>query len=78
MNAPSVAKYEWGQRVAASVDLYNDGSFPQMPEAALLVRAGEVGQIVQVGTQTELNVPIYLVEFDEHRVVGCFEAEITL
>lgn len=77
MNADASARYAWGERVAASVDLYNDGSFPGVPPDALLVRAGERGQIVQVGTQTELDVPIYLVEFDPRRVVGCFENEIT-
>ena len=77
MTSGQPPKYEWGERVAASVDLYNDGSFPGAPADALLVRAGERGEIVQVGTQTELDVPIYLVEFDAQRVVGCFEEEIT-
>jgi nitrogen fixation protein NifZ len=76
MIEPASAKYQWGQRVRASLDLYNDGSFPDWPAQALLVRNGDLGEIVQVGTHTEANTPIYLVEFAENRVVGCLEAEI--
>lgn len=71
-----VAKYEWGQRVRAGVDLHNDGSYPGSAEGALLVVSGEPGEIVNVGVHTESNTPIYLVEFPESRVVGCFEEEI--
>jgi nitrogen fixation protein NifZ len=73
---PRFPKYQWGQRVKAFIDLHNDGSFPKAPEQALLVAAGDTGEIVQVGTHTESNVPIYLVEFTERLVVGCFEEEI--
>jgi nitrogen fixation protein NifZ len=69
-------KYQWGQRVTAALDLYNDGSFPDQPLAALLVHAGDAGEIVQVGTHTESSTPIYLVEFNERHVVGCLEEEI--
>jgi nitrogen fixation protein NifZ len=64
--------------VNAAIDLYNDGSFPDSPPKALLVAVGDPGEIVQVGTHTETNVPIYLVEFGENLVVGCFEEEISL
>ena len=37
---------------------------------------GDIGEIVQVGTHTEANIPIYLVEFGERLVVGCLEEEI--
>ena len=37
---------------------------------------GDVGEIVQVGTHTEENFPVYLVEFGERLVVGCLEEEI--
>jgi nitrogen fixation protein NifZ len=70
-------RYQWGQRVTAVHDLYNDGSYPNQPLQALLVRAGDPGEIVQVGTHTESRTPIYLVEFNEHHVVGCLEEEIT-
>lgn len=68
-------KYQWGQRVKATADLHNDGTFPDAPEA-LLVAAGVAGEIVQIGHHTEANVPVYLVEFGEKLVVGCFENEI--
>jgi len=68
--------YQCGERVTAALDLYNDGSYPDRPPAALLVRAGDPGEIVQVGTHTESETHIYLVEFNEQHVVGCLEAEI--
>ncbi len=77
MIEPRFPKFQWGQRVKAFIDLRNDGSYPDSPAEALLVRAGDQGEIVQVGTHTESNTPIYLVEFTEHLVVGCFEEEIT-
>ncbi len=77
MSGPGAGKYEWGQRVRAAADLFNDGSFPDRPVDALLVRAGDAGEIVQVGAHVETDTPIYLVEFGEHQVVGCLEEEIT-
>ncbi len=76
MSAYSPGKFEWGQRVRATADLFNDGSYPEQPENALLVRAGDAGEIVQVGSHVETETPVYLVEFGEHRVVGCLEDEI--
>jgi nitrogen fixation protein NifZ len=76
MIEPRLPKYQWGQRVQALADLHNDGSFPDAPENALLVGVGDTGEIVQVGTHTESNTPIYLVEFAERRVIGCLEEEI--
>jgi nitrogen fixation protein NifZ len=69
-------KYEWGQRVKALIDLHNDGTFPDVSAKALLVNVGDTGEIVQVGTHTEANIPVYLVEFSERLVVGCLEEEI--
>ena len=77
MFEPRLPKYEWGQRVKALIDLYNDGSFPVAPEKGALVKLGDTGEIVQVGTHTEENMPIYLVEFAENLVVGCLEEEIS-
>jgi len=74
---PRLPKYQWGQPVKAAIDLHNDGSFPDAPPKALLVTVGDPGEIVQVGTHTDSNIPIYLVEFGERLVVGCFEEEIT-
>lgn len=76
MIEPLAPIYQWGQRVAALVDLYNDGSYPDQPGDILLVSQGEQGEVVQVGTITETNAPIYLVEFQEGRVVGCIEEEL--
>lgn len=70
-------KYEWGQEVIASVDLYNDGSLPDIPEDMLVVAAGGPGEIVQVGHHAEANVPIYMVDFGIV-VLGCLEEEIAL
>jgi nitrogen fixation protein NifZ len=78
MIEPRQPRYQWGQRVVAALDLYNDGSYPDQPPDALLVRAGAPGEIVQVGTHTETNTPVYLVEFDQRYVVGCLEEEISL
>ena len=77
MIEPRLPKYQWGQRVKATIDLRNDGSFPNAPADGLLVAIGDTGEIVQVGTHTEANFPIYLVEFGERLVVGCLEEEIT-
>lgn len=76
MFEPRLPKFQWGQRVKALTDLRNDGTFPDAPEEALLVKTGDMGEIVQVGTHTEENFPIYLVEFGEQLVVGCLEEEI--
>jgi nitrogen fixation protein NifZ len=76
MIEPRIPKYQWGQRVKALIDLFNDGSFPDAAADARLVGVGDAGEIVQVGTQTEANLPIYLVEFGERLVVGCLEEEI--
>jgi nitrogen fixation protein NifZ len=76
MSDQGPAKFEWGQRVRAAADLFNDGSFPEHPADALLVKAGEPGEIVQVGSHVETETPIYLVEFGERKVIGCFAEEI--
>jgi len=70
-------KYQWGQPVRAAMDLYNDGSVPEVEEDHLLVAAGGPGEIVQVGHHTEANVPLYLVDFGLV-VLGCFEEELVL
>ena len=44
-------KFQWGQPVAASIDLFNDGTFPGEAEGALLVKAGDKGEIVQIGAR---------------------------
>jgi nitrogen fixation protein NifZ len=69
-------RYEWGMRVIAALNLYNDGSYPNKPVDDLLVKEGDLGEIVQVGTHEETQTPVYLVEFNETYVVGCLEEEI--
>ena len=34
MFLPAAPKYQWGQRVRALIDLYNDGSYPDQPPNA--------------------------------------------
>jgi nitrogen fixation protein NifZ len=78
MKAATAPRYEWGQRVQAVADLFNDGSFPEQPPEALLVQSGESGEIVQVGRHTDSGTIVYMVEFSASRVVGCFETELTI
>jgi len=73
---PREPKYQWGQPVVTLTDLANDGSYPDMPEDALLAESGSRGEIVQVGMHTESNMPVYLVEFPDGKIVGCLEEEI--
>ena len=70
-------KFQWGQRVAAQIDLVNDGSHPEAELDAILVTQGMVGEIVQIGHHVEANLPVYIVDF-EGTVVGCLEEEIAL
>ena len=67
--------YAWGQRVIALDNLLNDGSYPDRPLDGLLAARGSVGEIVNIGHASELNEPVYLVEFDGC-VVGCLEIEL--
>jgi len=69
-------KFGWGRRVRAAADLFNDGSYPDYEPEALLVKAGDLGEIVQVGAHVESETTVYLVEFYDKLVVGCFEEEI--
>lgn len=69
-------KFQWGQPVVAATDLYNDGSYPDVAADDILVRQGDKGEVVQIGTHVEANVFVYLVEFHQDRVVGCLESEI--
>jgi nitrogen fixation protein NifZ len=69
-------KFEWGQIVKATTDLFNDGSHPNAGEDELLVSSGTPGEIVQTGLHQESNTPVYIVEFSGGTVVGCMEAEI--
>ncbi|CAJ0874775.1 hypothetical protein AMST5_02633 [freshwater sediment metagenome] len=69
-------KYDWGMRVRATTDLVNDGSYPDRAEDELLVKSGDVGEIVNIGAHVESETTVYLVEFSPQLVVGCLEEEI--
>jgi nitrogen fixation protein NifZ len=73
-------KFHEGQRVAATADLFNDGSHPEREAEALLVVAGSTGEVVQVGRHVEENLPVYMVDFvgadGRPWVVGCLEEEL--
>jgi nitrogen fixation protein NifZ len=73
---PEMPKYQWGQRVQAAADLFNDGTYPDQPPECLLATNGELGEVVQVGRHVETNTIIYVVEFQNRHVVGCLEDEI--
>lgn len=74
---PRTPKYQWGQTVVAAVDLYNDGTMPEVSEDLLLIAAGGPGEIVQIGHHTDANLPLYLVDFGLC-VLGCLEEELAL
>lgn len=78
MIEPRIPKYDWGQRVTATIDLFNDGSYPDCDLDALLVEQGTQGEVVQVGMHEESATPVYMVEFPGNRVVGCLEEEVDL
>ncbi|MHB1022662.1 MAG: nitrogen fixation protein NifZ [Acidobacteriaceae bacterium] len=69
-------RFEWGQRVQAAKNLFNDGSYPERPTNALLVREGEAGEVVQVGMHIESRTVVYKVEFALNLIIGCFELEL--
>jgi len=69
-------RFEWGQRVRAVTDLFNDGTYPERSSDALLVGAGEAGEIVQVGRHVDSGGFVYMVEFSLNQVVGCMEPEL--
>jgi nitrogen fixation protein NifZ len=71
-----MSKYDWGLRVRAVTDLLNDGSYPDRGDEELLVKTGDVGEIVNVGAHVESETTVYLVEFSPQLVVGCLEDEI--
>jgi nitrogen fixation protein NifZ len=74
---PSEPKFQWGQPVSAAADIWNDGTHPGAPADALLVEAGAKGEIIKIGKHVESDTPVYLVEFKESIVVGCFEDDLS-
>jgi nitrogen fixation protein NifZ len=76
LTAEDKPRFGWGQRVRAVEDLFNDGTYPEQPVDALLVRKGEAGEIVKVGKHVNSQTVVYLVEFENNQAVGCVEAEL--
>lgn len=76
MMTPDKPNFEWGQRVKATVNLLNDGSYPERVSDAQLVSAGATGEVVQVGRHIESGAFVYMVEFAANQVVGCLETEL--
>lgn len=72
---PREPRFAWGQAVRAAVDLYNDGSVPDVALDQLLIAAGGPGEIVQIGQLVETKQPLYLVDFGLV-VLGCLEEEL--
>jgi nitrogen fixation protein NifZ len=62
--------------VVTLVDLLNDGSYPDLAEAALLAEAGARGEVVNVGMVEDSGIPVYLVEFADGKVIGVLEEEL--
>ncbi|WP_029010576.1 nitrogen fixation protein NifZ [Azospirillum halopraeferens] len=74
---PREPVFDWGMRVAAAGDLFNDGSHPHAGDGALLVPAGTPGVVTRVGRAEGSDDFVYLVEFPAGMMVGCFEEELT-
>lgn len=77
MSPAQAPAYQWGQRVVALCDLFNDGSFPDAQAGAVLVEVGSEGEVVQVGVHEASQQAVYMVDFGG-RVVGCEEPELML
>lgn len=76
MNAPPTQAFQWGRKVRPLEDLVNDGTYPDRPPDALLAAAGTVGEVVQTGWHEAAEQAVYLVDFGDGLVVGCFESEL--
>lgn len=76
MIEPRIPIYRRGQEVWTRTDLYNDGTFPERGPDELLQPAGSVGEIIQIGVHEETGTPVYLVQFPDGSVIGCFEEEL--
>lgn len=76
LREPRTPRFQWGQPVMTLVDLINDGSYPDLAEAALLAEAGARGEVVNVGMVEDSGIPVYLVEFADGKVIGVLEEEL--
>lgn len=76
LREPRTPRFQWGQPVVTLMDLLNDGSYPDLAEAALLAEAGARGEVVNVGMVEDSGLPVYLVEFADGKVIGVLEEEL--
>lgn len=68
--------FDYGDMVRVIRSVRNDGTYPGLETGALLVRAGSVGHVRNVGTFLQEQI-IYAVHFlGEDKVVGCREEEL--
>lgn len=59
---------EQGFKVKALRDVRNDGTYPGRPVGDFLIREGDVGYVISVGTYLQMYY-IYAIDFYEKRVV---------
>lgn len=64
----SPAVFEQGHKVRARKDVRNDGTYPGCPVGEFLIREGDVGYVISIGTYLQMYY-IYAVDFYEKRVV---------
>ncbi|AFL72548.1 nitrogen fixation protein NifZ [Thiocystis violascens] len=71
-----------GDMVYATADIRNDGGIPDLPEDALIARAGTRGVIVNIGyLEAEPSRELFLVRFEGKDLVlgpptGCWAEEL--
>jgi len=75
MSAPPL--YEVGDKVRATVEVRDDGTFPGARRGETLIQAGDVGYVCDIGEFLQIH-RIYAVDFYERgRIVGMRAAELT-
>jgi nitrogen fixation protein NifZ len=80
----NVESLEEGDTVFAAVDFFNDGGVPNLPEDALLAKAGSRGVIVRIGhLEQNPNRTVFLVRFEDEEKnlglpIGCWAEELTV
>ena len=69
-------RWDMGDSVRVVRNIRNDGTYPGVDTGTLLVRAGAVGTVIDIGTFLFDQI-IYTVHFlDLGRIVGCREEEL--
>lgn len=73
-----------GDTILANKDIFNDGSFPESPENALLVKSGTRGVIINHGhLEHNQDRQVFLVKFEQDKQsaglgppIGCWPEDI--